>query len=223
MRDHAISCEGKRKYVSLASVCEAPFCARYAILHVRKYAPTPPLLFFCLYRPLLPRFREFTRSIFRDQLNYSSQMVYSHSLQQFRLRGRFRSISLKLAPNFVRTVYSKQTLLVLYLRAMNHDFVFVVGLRKINPNQHIELASLQSITAQKPCTFRGKTMHPHDITHKTANNERSKHTHTSSDKTSNTKKYHKNKNTFLFMRHVYDYVHVTADATFHLSLNHQIG
>ena len=41
MRDYAISCEGTRKYASLASVCEAPFCARYASSHARKYAPTP--------------------------------------------------------------------------------------------------------------------------------------------------------------------------------------
>ena len=41
MRDYAILCEGTRKYASLASVCEAPFCARYASSHARKYAPTP--------------------------------------------------------------------------------------------------------------------------------------------------------------------------------------
>ena len=41
MRDYAISCKGTQKYASLASVCEAPFCARVASLHASKYAPTP--------------------------------------------------------------------------------------------------------------------------------------------------------------------------------------
>ena len=41
MRDYARLCEGTRKYASLASVCEAPFGARYASSHARKYAPTP--------------------------------------------------------------------------------------------------------------------------------------------------------------------------------------
>ena len=34
-------CEGTQKYASLASVCEAPFCARYASSHTRKYVLTP--------------------------------------------------------------------------------------------------------------------------------------------------------------------------------------
>ena len=41
MRDYAILCKGTRKYASLASICEAPFCARVASLHASKYAPTP--------------------------------------------------------------------------------------------------------------------------------------------------------------------------------------
>ena len=39
--NYAILCEGTRKYASLASVCEAPVCARYASSHARKYALTP--------------------------------------------------------------------------------------------------------------------------------------------------------------------------------------
>ena len=41
MRDYAISCEGTRKNASLASACEAPFCARVASSHAIKYALTP--------------------------------------------------------------------------------------------------------------------------------------------------------------------------------------
>ena len=51
MRDYARLCEGTQKYASLASVCEAPFYARYVSSHVRKYALTP--LIFIFYHHIL--------------------------------------------------------------------------------------------------------------------------------------------------------------------------
>jgi len=41
VRGYAISCEGTRKYASLAKARTAPFYARFARSHASKYAPTP--------------------------------------------------------------------------------------------------------------------------------------------------------------------------------------